>query len=126
VVLAHVSILSGALSAQPPQPSTHLTAPELSGRKIFQTRCAMCHVGQDPATELATDTGARRQTTFGPLLSKLQAANEDKLREKIKNGGPRMPGYKLALTDDQIDQVMAFMKTVERPLTRLVSDRPGE
>jgi mono/diheme cytochrome c family protein len=125
-VLAHVCVLSAALSAQQTQSSTHLTAPELSGRKIFQTRCAMCHVGQDPATELATETSARRQTTFGPLLSKVQAANEEKLREKIKNGGPRMPGYKLALTDEQINQVMAFMKTVERPLTRLVSDRAGE
>ena len=44
----------------------------------------------------------------------------------VYNGGPRMPGYKLALTDQQIDQVIAFLKTVERPLTKLAVARPGE
>ena len=85
----------------------------------------MCHVGQAPATELSDGTTGR-QWTFGPLLSKTNAANEATLREKIKNGGARMPAYKLALTDEQIDQVIAFMKTIERPLTKLALDSPGE
>jgi mono/diheme cytochrome c family protein len=84
----------------------------------------MCHVGQDPATEGAESAASRR--TFGPVLSRAQAADEATLREKIKNGGPRMPGYKLALTDDQIDQVIAFVKTLERPLTKLAVARPGQ
>jgi mono/diheme cytochrome c family protein len=124
--LALAGVLGAALSAQPPSSAPNLSAAEKSGRKIFQTRCAMCHVGQDPATELATSNAPPRQTTFGPLLSKAQAANEAALREKIRNGGPRMPGYKHALTDQQIDQVIAFMKTVERPLTKLAAARPGE
>ncbi len=86
----------------------------------------MCHVGQEPATELATDTGARRSSTFGPLLSKAQAANENALGDKIKNGGPRMPAYKLSLTDDDVNAVIAFLKTVERPLTKLALARAGE
>ena len=121
-VLAHICILSAVVSAQ--QPPT-LTATEKSGRKLFQTRCAMCHVGQDPATELASDTG-RRAATFGPLLSKAQAANESALRDKIKNGGARMPGYSLALTDEEINHVIAFMKTIESPLTKLAAARGGE
>jgi mono/diheme cytochrome c family protein len=125
LVLAHVFILSGTLAAQ--EASMTLTADQKMGRKYFQTRCAMCHVGQDPATELAEDSaGPRRQTTFGPLLSKAQAADEAKLFDKIKNGGPRMPAYKLALTDAEIKQVIAFMKTVERPLTKLALARAGE
>src|SRR5262249_26560508 len=112
-VLAQICVLGVAVHAQQPQ----LSAGEKAGRKIFQTRCAMCHVGQDPATEMAGDTGAaRRPTTMGPLLSKAQAANEDKLREKIKNGGARMPGYKLALNDEQINQVIAFLKTADSPI----------
>lgn len=125
LVLALVCVPSGTISAQP-QSSATLTEAERFGRKFFQTRCAMCHVGQDPATEAAKESAAPRQTTFGPLLSKAHAANEATLREKIKNGGPRMPGYKLALTDEEISQVIAFMKTLERPLTRLVAARGGE
>jgi len=127
--LALVSVLGGTLAAQQPQSSGTLTDTELVGRKIFQTRCAMCHVGQDPATEFQSDAekpAQPRQTTFGPLLSKAQTANETLLRSKIANGGPRMPAYKLALTDEQIGQVIAFMKTIEKPLTLLASDKPGE
>jgi mono/diheme cytochrome c family protein len=126
VVVAAIAMHSLTASAQQAQSPTTLSATEKVGRKIFQTRCAMCHVGQDPATEFASDVAAGQQTTFGPLLSKAQAANEEKLREKIKNGGTRMPGYKLALSDQQIDQVIAFLKTVKRPLTKLAIPYPGE
>ena len=106
-------------------PEVTVEAAKKSGRKIFQTRCAMCHVGQDPGTELAPDA-PRSPRTLGPLLSKAQATNETTLRAKISNGGPRMPGYKYTFTDEQIDQVVAFLKTVERPLTMLATARPGE
>jgi mono/diheme cytochrome c family protein len=122
-VLAVVSALSVSLGAQLPAPASQN---ERLGRKAFQTRCAMCHVGQDPATELATD-GARRPPAFGPLLSKNSLRGDAAaLKEKIKNGGPRMPPYKYALKDEQIDQVIAFMKTIERPLTQIAIARPGE
>ena len=85
----------------------------------------MCHVGQAPATELRDGTTGQ-QWTFGPLLSKTHAANENALRDKINNGGAKMPGYSLALTDEDIDHVIAFMKTIEEPLTILANDLPGE
>lgn len=122
VALVFLLALSARIGAQ--QPST-LSPGEKLGRKLFQTRCAMCHVGQDPATELAKET-APRQTTLGPLLSKAQTVNESGLRDKIKNGGAKMPGYKYALTDEQIDLVVAFMKTIERPMTKLALTIPGE
>jgi len=85
----------------------------------------MCHVGQEPATELA-DRAERRPATLGPLLSKTNASDETRLRQKIKEGSRLMPGYKHTLTDEQIAQVIAFMKTIERPLTRLAVARAGE
>ena len=48
------------------------------------------------------------------------------LRTKIKDGSLRMPGYKHTLTDAQVDQVIAFMKTIDKPLTRLYLARTGE
>ncbi len=86
----------------------------------------MCHVGAEPAVEVAGDAGARRRATMGPALSKANAADTEKLREKIKNGGARMPGYKLALNDEQINQVIAFLKTADTPITRLAASHPGE
>jgi mono/diheme cytochrome c family protein len=124
-VLTQAFILGGTMSAQQAPSPTAPTPAETSGRSIFQTRCAMCHVGQEPATEMANES-ARRPATLGPLLSKANAADETKLRQKIKDGSRLMPGYKHTLTDEQIDQVIAFMKTIERPLTRIFVARAGE
>ena len=122
LVLAYVVMLGATLGAQ--QAPT-LTPSEKTGRGIFQTRCAMCHVGQEPAAELAT-TAERRPATLGPLLSKANTIDDAVLRQKIKDGSRLMPGYKHTLTDAQIDQVIAFMKTVGAPLTRLAVARAGE
>ena len=119
-------LLSGAFTAAHAQPAPTLTAAEKSGRAIFQTRCAMCHVGQEPAAELQSPNPERRPATMGPLLSKTNASNEATLRGKIKDGSVRMPGYKYTLSDDQVDQVIAFMKTIDKPLTRIYVTRAGE
>lgn len=126
LVLTLLYVLSGTMSAQQPQSAGMLKPNEKAGRSIYQTRCAMCHVGQAPASEMATDPAQRRPATLGPLLSKANAADEMKLRSKIKDGSRLMPGYKLALSDEQIDQVIAFMKTIESPLGRISIARAGE
>lgn len=86
----------------------------------------MCHVGQEPATEMANPAAERRPATMGPLLSKANTTNETALRQKIKDGSRLMPGYKHTLTDAHIDQVIAFMKTIDQPLTRIAMARAGE
>jgi mono/diheme cytochrome c family protein len=123
VVLTLAYALSGTVSAQQ---TPSLSPAEKTGRSIFQTRCAMCHVGQEPATEMASPTAERRPATLGPLLSKANTTNDAALRLKIKDGSRLMPGYKHTLTDAQIDQVIAFMKTIDKPLQRIAMARAGE
>ena len=121
------ALLSGTTSAQQEQSSSTLTAAENAGRSIFQTRCAMCHVGGEATAEMTTPSEQRRPSTMGPLLSRTNNGNNAALREKIiKDGSARMPGYKYTLSDEQVDQVVAFMKTIDKPLTRLFAERPGE
>lgn len=119
-------LLSGAFTAARAQSAPALTSAEKSGRAIFQTRCAMCHVGQEPAVEMQGGGAERRPSTMGPLLSRTNTADEAALRTKIKDGSARMPGYKYALTDGQVSQVVAFMKTIDKPLTRIYLARAGE
>jgi mono/diheme cytochrome c family protein len=125
-VLAQIGVLSGTLYAQQAQSSPQLGDAEKAGRKIFQTRCAMCHVGQEPAVEMSSPNAERRPATMGPLLSRANTTNEAALKQKIKDGSVKMPAYKYALTDQQIDQVVAFMKTIDKPMTRLFTDRAGQ
>ena len=126
LVLIPLCILSGTITAQQTPSPTALNPNEKAGRSIFQTRCAMCHVGQQPASEMATDAAQRRPATLGPLLSKANASDEMKLRQKINDGSRLMPGYKHTFNDAQIDQVIAFMKTIESPLTRIAMAHAGE
>jgi mono/diheme cytochrome c family protein len=124
--LVFVSVLlSAAMSAQESQPLSTLPAAQKAGRSIFQTRCAMCHVGQEPSSEMSS-ASERRPATMGPLLSRANTTNEAALRRKIKDGSAKMPGYKYTLSDEQVDQVVAFMKSIDKPLTRLFAARPGE
>lgn len=77
---------------------------ELTGKKLFVQRCALCHdlLGQ-PAT-----------TTVGPWIDGevVKARGEDAVRQKIADGSPRMPGWRYTLEARQIDSVIAYLKTV--------------
>jgi mono/diheme cytochrome c family protein len=64
--------------------------------------------------------------TMGPVLSKARLISEAAVRDKIRQGGPRMPGYQYTLKDAQVAQVIAYLKTLDAPLTRLAVTRPGE
>ena len=106
--------LRHAKTATPPP----LSDVELTGKKLFVQRCALCHdlLGQ-PAT-----------TTVGPWIDGevVKARGEDAVRQKILNGSPRMPGWRYTLKPQQIDSVIAYLKTVtpdQRPKPGRSGDR---
>jgi mono/diheme cytochrome c family protein len=122
-VFVAVVLIGGMSYAWQEKGSETLSPAAQDGQRIFQTHCAMCHVGVTVGTEVrqAAATGP-----FAPLVSKTTATDEKTTREKIQNGGPRMPGYKWSLQNDQVDHVIAYLKTLDAPLTRITSPRPGE
>ena len=77
-----------------------LTDAELVGRRLLVQRCGYCH-----------DQGAR---ATAPWLDRQRMATtgEDKFREKILKGSRTMPGWQYALSTEQLDHIMAFIKTV--------------
>jgi mono/diheme cytochrome c family protein len=77
-----------------------LTETELKGRGLFAQRCANCHGGtaQRPGSQLGQQTVAR--------------LGESSIREKVRKGSPMMPGFEYSLEPAQIDQTIAFLKTV--------------
>jgi len=114
--------LAGALLAQD-KPSSALSPAEQDGQKIFQTRCAMCHVHAVIETELKESASTAR---LAPGLSKASAVDEKAIREKILQGGPHMPGYRWSLQTEQVDHVIAYIRTLDKPLTRIFSASPGQ
>src|SRR4051812_7070720 len=88
------------------QPEAALGAKELTGRNLFVQHCGVCHVKM-----MLTTAGQ-----YGPVLSKASlGGQEDVMRELISNGTPRMPGFKYNFQPDQIDAIVAYLKTVPVP-----------
>lgn len=115
------AIGGGYASAQEPSPSPLraftrvydrkqlLTSPTLSndarrGRALWLQRCAYCHDG----------LGQPTYKTMGPWLGAetVQLLGEDALRVLIGTGTERMPGFGYSLQPQQVNQLIAFLKTV--------------
>lgn len=81
-----------------------LSDTELRGRGIWIQRCAYCHDG----------VGTSNYNTNGPWLDSavVKARGDDAVRAKILEGSQSMPGFQYGLRADQVDQVIAFLKTV--------------
>ena len=93
----------GALAQQTEQP---LTDKQLQGRNLFAQSCVVCHVRVQ-----VTAAGI-----YGPALSKMSLGGQDDvMREFISNGTPNMPGFKYHFRPDQIDAIVAYIKTLPVP-----------
>ena len=103
--LVLASAAAGA-AAQPAEPA--LSELELHGRNLFNQSCVVCHVRMQITTA----------GHFGPPLSKTSLGGQDDImREVISNGTPNMPGFKYHFKPDQIDAVVAYLKTLPTPAT---------
>jgi mono/diheme cytochrome c family protein len=95
-----------------------LTENQREGRRVFQQKCAVCHV---PAYAGAT--------TLGPGLSNQTIqSGEGAARDAITNGlydeATTMPGWKYTLSPKQIDNIIKYLKTLPQPPETVVSGRP--
>ena len=124
--MGRVTLLSAQDSADsPPATITHrppirhtsdtkLTEQQQRGAGLFIQRCALCH--------LAKSFGAAGNkyccvASLGPSLSgmfkNIDPEQEQAMREIILNGGPTyMPGWKYGLEPKDIDDIIAYLKTL--------------
>jgi mono/diheme cytochrome c family protein len=77
-----------------------LSETEIEGRRLVVQRCAYCH-----------DQGGRSAAPWLDM-ERIKTVGEASFREKILTGSRRMPGWQYALPPVQIDQIMAYLKTV--------------
>ena len=90
-----------------------LSGEQEEGRRIFQQKCAVCHLssGREPY--------ARR------LSSARVQADEEYVRQAIATGrGARMPGWRYTLRPDQIDALIAYLKTLDSPSPTVTGQVP--
>jgi len=93
-------------AAQPFPASDTLTPQQLQGRNLFNQSCMVCHV------KLQITSPAK----YGPDLSKNALGGQEAvMREVIRDGTPNMPGFKYHFEPDQIDAIVAYLKTLPVP-----------
>jgi mono/diheme cytochrome c family protein len=93
---------------QPPAENLlKLSEAQKQGQLLFQQRCSICH----------TVLSATNRKTYGPLLGKdVVNNNEDLVRKAIMDGQEDlMPGFKYGLTRADINDIIEFLKTVDKP-----------
>jgi mono/diheme cytochrome c family protein len=74
------------------------------GRTVWLQRCAYCHDG----------VGQPSYRTMGPWLGAetVQNLGEDRLKAVVANGTVRMPGFRYTLQAPQVNDLIAFLKTI--------------
>jgi mono/diheme cytochrome c family protein len=83
------------------------TEKELAGKKVFYQRCSVCHL--TPLRSRSTEGKA-----YGPLLKGFvhDAESEHAALETIRKGASgTMPGFQYGLRAEEIDDVVAYLKT---------------
>ena len=95
-------LVAGASTVHAQQASSSLTEQQRTGRRLFFQKCAACHV--------QGENGGR---TYGPVLQQRSGGGNDEiLRKFILDGSPRMPAFRHALSTQDINAVIAYIKTV--------------
>lgn len=75
------------------------------GMRLFNQSCRVCHTKPQLASP-----------QYAPVLSmSTLGGNAEIMRQVISNGTPRMPGFKYDFKPEQIDAVIAYIKTIPAP-----------
>jgi mono/diheme cytochrome c family protein len=102
-------LVGASVASAPAQPfpaADGLTPLELRGRNLFNQSCMVCHV------KLQITSPAK----YGPDLSQNALGGQEAvMRDVISNGTPNMPGFKYHFEPDQIDAIIAYLKTLPAP-----------
>ena len=101
-------VLAQSASATASSVSAKLTEQETRGENLFRQRCSLCHLPR----KLKFGSHA----VVGPDLTGLfKEAGPDKmklLKGSILKGSPNMPGFQYGLEPKEVDDLIAYLKTL--------------
>lgn len=102
-------VLAGCRSVAPPKPLNQLTATEQAGHAVFAERCGLCHYDrQTGALHGPSMLGVFKK----PYLPSGAPANDERVRATILHGRNNMPAQGANLTDQDLDQLLAYLHTL--------------
>lgn len=99
-----IAVPLGLLTQAPPAAAQ---APDLNpaqheGLRLFSQHCGVCHT-----------VVQQRTKQYGPVLSRDTLGGDAELiGEYVRNGTPRMPGFRYTFNSEQIGDIVAYIKTI--------------
>ena len=86
------------------------TAAVARGKDLFQQKCSTCHYDTSDAKKIGPGLkGLNKRGTFTVNNNKV---TDDNLKTWIENGDSLMPPFKDVIEDNQIKDVIAYVKTL--------------
>ncbi|HEY6126830.1 MAG TPA: cytochrome c [Candidatus Acidoferrum sp.] len=80
------------------------------GKEVFQQKCAVCHYDTSDAKKIGPGLkGISKRGTFTVNNNKV---TDETLKTWIENGDSQMPPFKDVLEENQIKDVIAYVKTL--------------
>ena len=113
LLIASVLAVAGltACDAEPHKSDAELglSAQQAAGRRVYETRCAECHY-----TYISRNLrGPSLQGLFKKqFMSSGIPANDDRVLDIILLGRAKMPAFQNKLTQQQVDELMAYLHTL--------------
>lgn len=88
--------------------SDKLSDQETRGEGLFLQRCSICHLPR----KLKFGSPATAGPTLGGVFKDAGPADLKVLRGIILKGSPNMPGFQYGLEPTQVDDLIAYLKTL--------------
>jgi len=110
IVVIVMAILSGC-DSEPRKTDAELglNAQQVSGRRVYEARCAECHY----AYSTHNLRGPSLNGLFKkPFMKNGMPANNDRVSDVILLGRAKMPAFQQKLTQQQFDDLMAYLHTL--------------
>ena len=113
IAAALLAIFIAGCESTPPAAKSdaelHLNEQQARGRRLFNQSCMQCH----EAYSSTTRNGPSLEGVFKKqYLPSGIPTNDDRVRETILLGRAKMPGFRNLFSDDQVEDLLAYLHTL--------------
>lgn len=99
----------GCKQVAPPMPLDQLSAQQMQGHAVFQTRCAQCHYDRvDQPRNGPTLLGVFKK----PSLHSGAAATDERVTATVMHGHGLMPAMGAQVDDQDVQDLLAYLHTL--------------
>lgn len=81
-----------------------------AGQQVFKKNCNLCHFPDKADKKMGP--GLKGLFSLKELPESHQPADEKTIRGQIMNGTKKMPGFAKKLSPEQVDNLIAYLKTL--------------